>query len=136
MKIEELMIGDLVYYSYVSHFVTKVIDVCTHDEEPFIKCKRDPKDNLYVPGKFEDFHVGILRPIPLTSEILEKNGFERKGKDYLIKGYVYWSPFAKRLFMNGHPFQIDYIDLDECQYIHQLQHFLHNAKIEKEIKMM
>ena len=41
MKAEDLMIGDLVYYSYANHFVTKVIDVCSHGEEPFIRCKRN-----------------------------------------------------------------------------------------------
>ena len=75
MKIDELMVGDLVYYSYPNQFVARVIDICSHGEEPFIRCHRDPKDKLYVPGKFEDFHVDILSPIELTEEILKKNGF-------------------------------------------------------------
>ena len=69
------MIDDLVYYNYPNQFVTRTIDVCSRGEESFIRCQRDSKDKLYFPGKFEDFHVDILRPIPLATEILEKNGW-------------------------------------------------------------
>ena len=80
MKANELMIGDWVYYSYANPFVTKVIDVCSHyGDEHFIRCKRDEKDNLYKQDQLEDFNVGILRPIPITKEILEKNGFKIDG---------------------------------------------------------
>ena len=134
MKANELMIGDLVYYSYLNQFVTKVIDVCSHGEEPFIRCQRDPKDKLYVPGKFEDFHVDILSPIPLTSEILEKNAFlvDSNGIFYLKENlkfglikdidYGYW--FAYR--SNN-----EYICT--CDFVHELQHLLKTCKIEKEI---
>ena len=81
MKVTELMIGDWVYYSYPNQFATKVIDVCSHGEEPFIRCKRDERDNLYKSDQFDDFHVGILRPIPLTQKILEQNGFLEIDKD-------------------------------------------------------
>ena len=136
MKAEDLMIGDLVYYSYPNQFVTKVIDVCSHGEEPFIRCQRDPKDKLYVSGKFEDFHVDILSPIPLTSEILEKNGFleDPNGILYLKENlkfglkkdidYGYW-------FVDRADNYKEYICT--CGFVHELQHLLKLCGIEKEI---
>lgn len=123
MRVEELMVGDWV------NVKERLLD--EYEDIPKGICKLSFDD-------LSEIAKGIMtvEPIPLTSEILEKNDFKKKGTDYLIKGFVYWCPFAKRLFMNGHPCQIDYIDLDECQYVHQLQHFLRNAKIEKEIEII
>jgi hypothetical protein len=136
MKAEELMIGDLVYYSYANLFVTKVIDVCSHGEEHFIRCKRDEKDkdNLYKQDQLEDFHVGIIRPIPLTKEILEKNGFE-KNRDY---GYfIGQSNSGYYIYFDNNHLSIqagyDVIEFACCEYVHELQHVLNLCKIEKEI---
>lgn len=136
MRADDLMIGDLVYYSYPNQFVTKVIDVCSHGEEHFIRCKRDEKDNLYKQDQLEDFHVGILNPIVLTEEILKKNGFleDSNGifylKEYLKFGfkkdvdYGYW-------FINRADNYKEYICT--CDFVHELQHILKLCKIEKEI---
>lgn len=156
MKANELMIGDWVYYSYPNQFVTKVIDVCSHGEEPFIKCQRDPKDKLYVPDKFEDFHVGILRPIPLTHEILEKNGFTKYDVGHNVCG---WAILDDDHLHSSIPFTLTDNDFDTEQgeykwgpveddreesfvreigrinYVHELQHALKLCKIEKEITL-
>ena len=137
MKVEELMVGDLVYYSYANHFVTKVIDVCSHGEEPFIRCKRNEKDNLYKQDQLEAFHVDILCPIILTEEILIKNGFlvDSNGIFYLKENlkfgikkdmdYGYW-------FINRADNYKEYIGT--CDFVHELQHILKFFyKIEKEI---
>ena len=140
MKANELMIGDLVYYSYPNQFVTKVIDVCSHREESFIRCQRDPKDKLYVPGKFEDFHVDILSSVPLTSEILEKNGFEfLDTSNNKIKSVWtgWWVLDGLKLgcFCNlKFPvyFNISGVNV-KVNYVHELQHILKLYGIEKEI---
>lgn len=135
MKAEELMIGDLVYYSYSNPFVTKVIDVCSHGEEHFIRCKRDEKDNLYKQDQLEDFHVGILRPIPLTKEILEKNGFkEHRYYGYFIGQsnsgyYIYFDNNYLSIHQSGY----DIIEFAWCEYVHELQHALKLCGIKKEI---
>lgn len=137
MKAEDLMIGDLVYYSYANHFVTRVIDVCCHGEEPFIRCKRNEKDGLYKQGQLEDFHAGILRPIILTEEILKKNGFY--GDVYLWinagdgKTLEYY-PFKHRLSLwYGEEKNQEILFKCHCFYVHELQHALKLCGIEKEI---
>ena len=155
-KIEEnLMVGDLVYYSYPNQFVAKVIDICSHGEEPFIRCQRDPKDKLYVPGKFEDFHVDILSSIELTEEILKKNGFKNDvlaEKSIIAKGASNFSVVLisedNRITLNNideylNSFNNWHIHIDtedmrtmctaEITYVHELQHLLKLCKIEKKI---
>ena len=138
MKAAELMIGDLVYYCSVNQYVTKVIDVCTHHgEEHYIRCKRDERDNLYKQYPLEDFHVDILRPIPLTPEILETNNFQ-KDPCYID---IYWRPdFRKFCFVkecDDWYFAIwhkgGHICIAKCNYVHKLQHILRDLEIEKEI---
>lgn len=146
---EDLMIGDLVYYSYPNQFVTKVIDVCSHGEEPFIKCQRDLKDKLYVAGKFEDFHVGILRPIPLTHEILEKNGFKKKvWREYSepdVTTYAIGGGFFMEVSVGGYWLVYNCSDSNDghytsnwivkVEYVHKLQHLMRDLEIEKEITL-
>lgn len=136
MKVEDLMIGDLVYYSYPNSFVTKVIDVCSHGEEHFIRCKRDEKDNLYKQDQLEDFNVGILRPIPLTPEILEKNGFEKHISDtrmffqhdeYHLSYYIVNKHFTIYNQIDGSLIQRVIVN------VHELQHALKLCGIDKEI---
>lgn len=138
MKAEDLMLGDWVYYSYQNQFVTKVIDVCSHGEEPFIKCQRDPKDKLYVPGKFEDFHVCILRPIPLTTEILEKNGWILKEfgchKQFQYSFEDYDTEIILKIDYEKPNFIVSFFRTSfELKYVNELQHTLKLFGIEKEI---
>lgn len=88
----------------------------------------------------EEYIVHDIEPIPLTPEILEKNGFK---KDFELKG-CYWRPdcrkycivkeietwyFAFRHMGGGH------ICISECNYVHQLQHALRLCGINKEIEV-
>ena len=146
MKSEELMIGDLVYYSYPNPFVTKVIDVCSHGEEHFIRCKRDEKDNLYKQDQLEDFNVGILRPIPLTPEILKKNGFVNSyidlslNKDSVYKYNHFYSGNSVIVDMESNKLIVKYendiwmnLPYNRTIYVHELQHVLKHCEIKKEI---
>ena len=88
----------------------------------------------------EEYIVHDIEPIPLTPEILEKNGFK---KDFELKG-CYWRPdcrkycivkeietwyFAFRHMGGGH------ICISECNYVHQLQHALRLCGVNKEIEL-
>ena len=123
MKLNEIMVGDWVYVENV-HKPVRVTSV-----------------GYTVFANYEHFQevdgsVYGIQPIPLTSEILTKNGFERiegTGGDFLLKGFLYWSSFAKRIFIQGHPNQTDWIDVCKCQYVHELQHALKLYEIEKDI---
>ena len=120
MKANELMIGD--WADFASELgdqpIAKIITV----------------NDLYM----IDNGRMVVRPIPLTPEILEKNRFK---KDFELKG-CYWRPdcrkycivkeietwyFAFRHMGGGH------ICISECNYVHELQHALRLCKVDKEI---
>lgn len=125
IKAEDLRIGDLVRYGEQVITIHAVYYKCIDDfvigeETVCISCKD-------------------LEPIPLTSEILEKNGFEiRKSKvwypkfighsnGYILK-YIYierdennsieWNVFIK------YDKDIRYANLRKIHYVHELQHIL------------
>ena len=64
-----------------------------------------------------------VKPIPLTTEILEKNGWEHNGifMDKRIDGNIYFSwsdEFGAELYQNNYY-------MCYCKYVHTLQHALH-----------
>lgn len=150
MKANELQISDWVNF---------LIDVEGGDTE------NDPQNEVYQPmqvntiaswevGGEVESREGVINdpeqllPIPLTAEILEKNGFEKSvsppgihAKCYEIynKDEKYCLTIAdynkyKRLLLN-----IDSEDSEcfniRCDYVHQLQHALRLCNIEKEIEL-
>lgn len=83
---------------------------------------------------FEDINI---TPIPLTDEILKKNGFEYFHKNYASLSYEH--PF--QLKMNEWPDENGLnglwtiFDIIEIRFVHQLQHALRLCGIDKEIKL-
>jgi len=90
------------------------------------------------------FYVGVsktcVRPIPLTPEILEKNGWENSAPDVWQKEYgglvFYWENGTRRFGMN------DFRHLQEqweihlrIMHTHELQHALRLCGIEHEITL-
>ena len=78
------------------------------------------------------FLIEELEPIPLTPEILEKNGFvdERSNYAYRTDNYhVCYYCADERLSINKYGAILDV----HCFYVHQLQHALSLCGIEKEI---
>lgn len=131
MKASELMVGDLVLHD------GKVIRVDAVHKRKIGYHKTKDKLTWLFSGQFE--------PIPLTPEILEKNGFEKKG---VIKLYYLYAGIDHRVtihddkeFINSdnewyvHVGNEDYctIAMSELTYLHELQHILRLCKISKEI---
>lgn len=144
MKVEELMIGDLVCYSKANNYYTQIKEIkCTHDIPDdvvyYIKGMRDRRDRLWI--EFEEtFVIDILSPIPLTVEILEKNGLcednhgrlngeyfdEDENRDLEITvddktGEIWWS------------YNWDEYRIIRLRYVHELQHALRLCGITREI---
>ena len=77
-----------------------------------------------------------LRPIPLTGEILEKNGFKLDKED----GWWWLTPKIGITFWEEGFFELDIenkqssVDI-HINYLHQLQHALRLCGIEKEIEL-
>ena len=138
MRPEEIMIGD---------YVNFLIDIEGGDTD------YDPKVAQYQPMKIVSLSSWVnndgevesaegvindidqVKPIPLTPEILEKNGFElQRDKSELGTLDTYWlgselGTFRIHKLNNG-----DYqFGLAKIRNIHELQHALRLSGIEKEI---
>jgi hypothetical protein len=135
MKAKELMIGDWVYDT--------VLKCNTQVEMLSLSGIRgDCHDNIWNENTFE--------PIPLTPEILEKNGFVANKHVYTYPYYEYEVKESKVkvgvAFPQGNRTSYKepwvYIDSERvfvehlpCVFVHQLQHALKLCCIEKEIEL-
>lgn len=126
MKANELMIGDWVYCK--PH--KKNAKVYRIDQA-------NGKGNGWVAVVDGDFYEDRIEPITLTDEILKKNGFEYRHKNYTSLSYEH--PF--QLKMNKWPDENGLggiwtlCDIIEIRFVHQLQHALRLCGIDKEIKL-
>ncbi len=94
-------------------------------------------DICWIDSKYYSclFRCSDVEGIPLTPEILEKNGFERDFEDGSLIWVdeqdvteVVWGGTILTIHgENGH------LELDTCMYVHELQHALRLCGIEKEI---
>lgn len=110
-------------------------------------------------GEFEgeEFKEGEFEPIPLTEEILKKNGFKTEKSDTIyISGIYYWVDKGKRNFTivtitfykdlssgvrlltkigndSKHEDGVNNIHSCDIEYVHQLQQALRLCRIDKEI---
>ena len=126
MKANELQIGDYVNYRGQIIKVTSLYDKGGSNEVGW-----SDKESVWVNGR-------CIEPIPLTPEILEKNGFVLKEKEMGMYG-VNIAPHYTRddvpfeVFCDGDPFAIWFQGPVNIEYVHQLQHALRLCGIEKEI---
>ena len=171
MKATELMIGDWVQFHHLG--IKKVSDVAP-------RCKSINVDYI---GQIEGVYVGVndgigqcgiktvpndyeketghhmmhtfaIEPIPITEEILEKNGFEqlmnegervakefgRTPKPTGVWMYSFGEFDSVSYVQEGHFMRIKFMqggqsDIDNIHYVHQLQHTLHLFGIEKDINL-
>jgi hypothetical protein len=136
MRIEELSVGDWVC-AKLAKWENEDADMT-----PPLQVKRIngiERHNLYVdlfnPSNNTIEHsafVEDLIPIPLTSEILEKNGF-------VYVGGGFFSYDTVDLFYEDGKFyfvrEAGYDKLLKVEHVHQLQHALRLAGIEKDIEV-
>ena len=121
MKANELMIGDWVCCTDPTPFKIEAITIIDFPE--------------YVTGNDGfDVEIADLQPIPLTAEILEKNGFTKELYDGVHYRYG--------IVIDGIGFSVCYVrsvfqwlgPLD-FHYVHELQHALRLCGVEKEINL-
>lgn len=134
MKANELMIGNWLYsvidrYDHIENKPCKVVGIrCDGDE----LIQTDENDVWY--------HVGTYKPIPLTDEILVKNGFVKDGDVLHLK-------VTKKMCGDGfeiqeaiiHPRNIVVLITCvatikmQCKYVHQLQNAFTQSEFNKDI---
>ena len=88
-------------------------------------------------------YTGFCKPIPLTPEILEKNGFVKLWNQYVLKADK--EPFIHLISLDNLPnangrmlvaIKDRYTNAKiAITYVHELQHALRSCKIEKENKL-
>ena len=119
MKLEELQIGDWVMF-----------------KNKYTRIKRTSK-SLIDTTDFYEILPSQIEPIPITPEILEKNGFVTE----TINGYSSYeldTRWGSILFYPGTEYYINiqtvgYQYKGLIKYVHELQHALRLCKIDKEI---
>lgn len=96
-------------------------------------------DDMYVSlvgVKGARYYDNELEPIPLTKDVLEKNGFE-KNQDYGY--YMGQSNSGHCVYFNNNYLSIqagnNIIEFAWCEYVHELQHALKVCGIKKSIKL-
>ena len=126
MKSNELMIGDWVQ-------VPCLIDKTEH-YDAWCKVRQLRDDDLDVIG-FKELKYNEIVPIPLTTEILEKNGFKRELNEDNIhyKFILIYDGIRFSLLYARNVFQ--WLGPLDFKYVHQLQHALRLCGIEKEIEL-
>lgn len=138
MKENEIQISDWLYsiidrIDHTEKKLCKVTGIRTDSNVPLIQC--DDTDVWYPLDSYE--------PIPLTPEILEKNGFEDIGDDtYQLeeKPYWFWVDFFNHQY--GCEYDTSTYEYEDDEHrlklygipsVHELQHALRLCEIEKEI---
>lgn len=128
MKITNLSVGDWVLFA---GFPRRVGIVCS----TFVYPHRPVLDIV-------SFAIKDISPIPITPEILEKNGFVKRDTyiwnnpkmrctAYLF-GRKYWDV---RVTYRARDYRPTRITIDNILYVHELQHALRLAGVEKEIEL-
>ena len=80
-----------------------------------------------------------VSPIPITQEILEKNGFKKNGEYNEWNIGTWRTPYLLGVSLERPSIIIKWngssIFIDQAKYVHQLQHALRLANVEKEITL-
>lgn len=146
MKANELMIGDWVRIDEPDKYAGatgQIQSLMYHREDDAAYF------NVFIQGKFgyvsRDVCSDDIRPIPLTAEILEKNGFENIGDDtYQLeeKPCWFWVDFFRHTY--GCEYDTSTYEYEDDEHrlklygipsVHELQHALRLCGIEKEIEL-
>lgn len=138
IKISELSIGDWVRHTfYEENLQIARID---GESERLVSTSRKAKEKGLMSVIS---HLDHYEPIPLTSEILEKNGFDKKNYDngkmwdwwcdnVLVRKYADEDIYRFIVVLNSKHYTTTMV---VGKHTHQLQHALRLAGVEKEIEV-
>lgn len=132
MKIEELMVGNI--FGYIDEDKLVPVVVKKIDGQSNIVCLRQSDGHIF------NTMIDFLLPIPLTPEILEKNGFVYKEGEIGLYGVTTVPHYVRddvpfEVFCDGEPFAIWFKEPVNIKYLHQLQQALILCRIDKKITL-
>lgn len=120
MNCNDLMLGDLVQ-GHLPNTPSKVVGI-----------PNEYRLAVITPGgAYMELSIDDFLPIPITTEILEKNGFIN-GEFYAESHIEDWQIMSDGSHLAARSDRGWCIDIP-CRYVHQLQHALRLCGIEKEI---
>lgn len=129
MQAIELMLGDWVFYPKTQEYC-KVTTI--HNK--YLYCFPKGSDEKHSYGLREE----SICPVPLTKEILEKNGFVKYKTQYDKDFYEFWSEDSDRciyLYAYDEYFLVFANFNMVINYVHQLQHAMRLCGIKKTIEL-
>ena len=129
----EYIPGDLVFHYIPKTTIKKYVKVyvCSTNNSLALE---DMDGHLYD-------YIGVLYPIPLTPEILEKNGWRTQNRWYyyldVAEGFIsYIGIDFKHKSNKCHLYvEIDGNNMVEIQYCHELQHLLFGLGLNSEMEV-
>ena len=140
---KDLMVGDLVQYGDIHTVKTRVLAISSVDNGKHWHIQVEPE----CPNSMRIVAMHAVEPIPLTVEILRKNGFIIKKKWAQIGNFgdsplIMWH-FIDDPILRNYSTELEIHQNDTgkvhihipCKYVHELQHALRLCGIDKEIKL-
>ena len=132
LKISDISVGDWVYYDKgdTPYSIRSIDRTCRQDCVVL-------NDSVFPEGVIG--FVEDLRPIPITAEVLEKNGFERSTSQFIVyHSDKVWISYDKpsetwsvTMYINDFTSNLH----ANILHIHQFQHALRLAGVDKEINL-
>ena len=129
----EYIPGDLAFHYIPKTIIKKYVKVYVCSTQNALSLED-------MDGKLYDY-IGELYPIPLTPEILEKNGWRTQNRWYyyldVAEGFIsYIGIDFKHKSNKGHLYvEVDGNNMVEIQYCHELQHFLFGLGLKQEMEV-
>ena len=134
---QKFIVGDLIRYT--SLYKEPIAEICEIRETSYLI--------RYMNGNFARVTNKEIKPIPLTPEILEKNGWDKDNSKF---DEYYDNPEYENRYFNW-TYNLT-LDLDECsvykgtsgilycllskiKYVHQLQHLLFGLGLNSEMEV-
>lgn len=122
----EYIPGDLVKFATNTYTIVNFEENFLHNKICYALISTNSTKTVFVADR-------DILPIPLTTEILEKNGWEHKD-DVYFKEY----PHRKLVVMDGNAYIINEscsLFLCKAEFVHELQHLLYALHIDSNLKI-
>lgn len=119
--------GDLVKFATNTYTIVNFEENFLHNKICYALISTNSTKTVFVADR-------DILPIPLTTEILEKNGWEHKD-DVYFKEY----PHRKLVVMDGNAYIINEscsLFLCKAEFVHELQHLLYALHIDSNLKII
>lgn len=122
----EYIQGDLVKFATNTYTIVNFEENFLHNKICYALISTNSTKTAFVANR-------DILPIPLTTEILEKNGWEHKD-DVYFKEY----PHRKLVVMDGNAYIINEscsLFLCKAEFVHELQHLLYALHIDSNLNI-